>query len=61
MKKINPYKLESRGNKYISFQEGIKDILKTHSHIEFDWKGKKFAIIKFDDFIRLLKKWRKER
>ena len=55
--KSGAYVLVRRGDKYISFPESVKEILKTHSHIEFEFKDNKFAIIPFVDFIDLLKFW----
>ncbi len=55
----NHFRFEPKGPKYVGFPEKVKDILKAHSHIEFEFKGKRFAVIPFDDFLLLLDKWKR--
>lgn len=56
---MKKFVLKPKGSKFVSFKDDIKEILKTHSYIEFEFKGGKFAIITFDDFLTLLDFWKK--
>lgn len=50
--------LNFKGSKFICIPERIKETMKSKDWIEFDFKGKKFAIIHFEDLIELLKLWK---
>jgi len=51
-------RLNFRGEKFISIPERIKETMKEKRYIEFEFKGKKFAIINFEDLIELLRIWK---
>jgi hypothetical protein len=47
-----------RGEKFICIPERIKETMKERKWMEFEFKGKKFAIINFEDLIELLRIWK---
>lgn len=51
--------LKVKGKKYISFPETVKEDLKTHSHIYFEFNEEKFVIVTFDNFKKLLDLWKR--
>jgi hypothetical protein len=59
--KDEAYILETRGEKFVCIPDRVKNILEDYGWIEFNYKNSKFAIIKFEDFIPLLQKWKDTR